>query len=214
MDLNNQSQSDIQKAKANLPKESREAIESVPWHDIIFEIKKERNYNFSQIEKLGNYTDLLLCGLLNPIEYPALLERDLGITREETDELVDELNERIFKKIREELARKQQSIQEYLPDHGEDIDTKQEDIESREDILKAIENHKPEIYKFSSTNNNQEVKTNIPIASQKLAGSFGIPAKETTHSINNDTTKVIPVSIINTPKKEYEGKDPYKEPLE
>ncbi len=73
----------IEQAKARLPKETLEAIESVDWQAIILSLREKKGYNFEQLGDLETETELLLCGLLNPKDYPGELERRMRISKTE-----------------------------------------------------------------------------------------------------------------------------------
>ena len=90
----------ITEAKAKLTKETNQAIDSVDLPSVILGIKEKRNYTLEQLDDLEIETELLLCGLTNPTDYPKELESRMGIPRTEVDSLINDLNELVFKKIR------------------------------------------------------------------------------------------------------------------
>jgi hypothetical protein len=102
----------ISEARNLLPKESREAIDNVNWKLIIWEMNKK--YNPNQLESLETETELLLCGILNPKNYPKELENRMHITKEEVNLLISEMDRLIFKKIQENmegiLTKKEKTI--------------------------------------------------------------------------------------------------------
>ena len=93
----------ITEAKAKLTKETNQAIDSVDLPSVILGIKEKRNYTLEQLDDLEIETELLLCGLTNPTDYPKELESRMGIPRTEVDSLINDLNELVFKKIRNYL---------------------------------------------------------------------------------------------------------------
>ncbi|MCX6757481.1 MAG: hypothetical protein NTZ44_01185 [Candidatus Nomurabacteria bacterium] len=95
----------IEKAKALLPEETRQSIDNVDWRQAILDIKTKKGFNLDQLENLEIETELLLCGLLDPKEYPKQLQSKLGITDNEAQELVNDMNEHAFKKIRDEFMK-------------------------------------------------------------------------------------------------------------
>ncbi len=189
----------IEKARAELSEESRQAIDAIDWKNIIIRMRAEKGYSFTQIEDLELETELLLCGLLNPEDYPKELEKRMGIPKPKVDELVNELNEKIFGKIRAELVKniERKKTSDFVPlidkERGRgEVNEKRSNFESRDELLEKIEN--PE--KTSS------------ILSQKLSGTFSIPKVETDHSLNN-MTKGSGEEKTTLPKV-----DPYREPTE
>ena len=116
----------IDKAMEALPRATRKAIEAVDWKSAILSMREKKGYNFEQLEDLELQTELVLSGLLKPEDYPQKLEENLGISRSQVDLLVNEMNEFVFKKIREELIKnsdresifikKEESIGKAIPD--------------------------------------------------------------------------------------------------
>src|SRR3989338_4976303 len=95
----------IDAARRNLSEETKVAIEAVPWKIAILGMREKKGYSFEQLGDLEIETELLLCGLLNPQDYPKELEKRMGISRAQADDLVNEMNEVVFRKIREELIK-------------------------------------------------------------------------------------------------------------
>jgi hypothetical protein len=99
----------IDAAKENLSEETKNAISAVNWRATILSMRERRGYSFSQLEDLEIETELLLYGLIRPEEYQKKLEDQMKITREESSELVNLLNDLIFQKVREELVKATES---------------------------------------------------------------------------------------------------------
>ena len=95
----------IEKAKRELPLETVNAIDAVDWKTSILGLRAKKGYTFEQLGDLELETELLLCGLVSPEGYPKELEKRMGISKAAADELVNEMNNLIFKKIREELIK-------------------------------------------------------------------------------------------------------------
>lgn len=95
----------IDEAKSKLPEETISAIAAVDWRAAILKLRETKGYSFEQLGDLETETELLLCGLVGGKEYAKEIERRMGISRAQVDELVSELNESIFRKIREELIK-------------------------------------------------------------------------------------------------------------
>lgn len=96
-------QQKIDGARAMLSKESREAIDSIDWKLIILGMKK---YSADQLDYLEIETELLLCGITNPENYPIELEHRMLLTKEEASLLVGEMDKLIFSKIKNELEKR------------------------------------------------------------------------------------------------------------
>ncbi len=102
----------IKNAKEKLPEQSRQAIEKVDWRNIVLSMREKKGFTFSQIEELGNQTELLLVGLIGPENYNKELESKMGLSKDKVNELVIEMNTLVFKKIREELMKINSGIKE------------------------------------------------------------------------------------------------------
>jgi len=217
----------IDKARDVLPEESRRAIDAIDWKTVILAMRAEKGYSYTQLEDLETETELLLCGLINPEDYPKELEKRMGIPKPQVDVLVNEMNEKIFKKIREELVKniERKKVPEKSSDNS---DVLNENIESREEMLKKIENPPAsntysiakagreltaenelpagdlEEQKGEPLENSPRVPLGNPLA-QKLSGSFKIPAVETNHTLTN-MTNLQQKEKTNPPKI-----DPYRE---
>jgi hypothetical protein len=95
----------IEKAKRELPLEAVNAINSVDWKAVILGMVDKRGYTFEQLGTLELETELLLCGLLSSRNYPMELETRMKITKASANELVREMNEKVFSKIKEALIK-------------------------------------------------------------------------------------------------------------
>jgi hypothetical protein len=105
MDNKDALQIKIDEAKANLPEETKNAISAVDWRSAVLAMREKKGYSFSQLEDLEIETELLLYGLLKPEDYPKELETRMKISKEDSNELINQLNELIFNKIRNELVK-------------------------------------------------------------------------------------------------------------
>jgi hypothetical protein len=91
----------ISKARSELSDESREAIDSVNWRQIIAGINTK--FNSEQLFDLETETELLLCGLITTEKYTESIENELKISKDEVMLLINELDRLVFKKIQKEL---------------------------------------------------------------------------------------------------------------
>ncbi len=95
----------IETAKKGLSKETLHAISSIDWRNILSTIGQKKGYTTEQIDDLGLETELLLCGLLLPDEYPKKLQEEVQIPKDQVDMLINEINQQIFKKISDTLVK-------------------------------------------------------------------------------------------------------------
>jgi len=203
----------IEKAKAALPVETQNAIALVDWRATILQLREKRGYTFEQLGDLELETELLLCGLLNPRDYPKELESRMHISKAAANELANEMNDLVFKKIREELVRNterkkifakkntesapsalgtadaggEKKDAEVLSSHGIEIVGEKEILPVPEKLELAGETH--------------------PILAQKISGSFQVPVVNTEHTLEN-ITKTASDGVI---KPKIPNVDPYRE---
>jgi hypothetical protein len=95
----------IEKAKAQLSKDTLSAIAAVPWQAVILQMRETKGYSFEQLGDLETETELLLCGLLSADNYQREIQNRMGISKSQADDLVKEMNQKVFAKIREELIK-------------------------------------------------------------------------------------------------------------
>lgn len=95
----------IEKAKAGLSTETLNAIATVDWRTAILGLRGRFGYTFEQLGDLELETELLLSGLVSPEDYPKELGNRMKISKAAANELVNEMNSLVFKKIREELIK-------------------------------------------------------------------------------------------------------------
>src|SRR3989338_3632174 len=99
----------IEKAKAKLPAETVNAIATVDWRAAILGMREKKGYSFEQLGDLELETELLLCGLVSPTDYPRELETRMKISKAEANELVNIMNEQVFAKVRGEMIKNSES---------------------------------------------------------------------------------------------------------
>ena len=95
----------IEQAKRKLPLETVNAIDAVDWRAAILSLRNKKGYTLEQLSDLELETELLLSGLTTPQDYPKELEHRMGLTHSQTNDLVNDMNELVFQKIREEFMK-------------------------------------------------------------------------------------------------------------
>ena len=201
----------IEKAKEMLPAETVNAIAAADWKAAILGMRLKKGYTFEQLGDLELETELMLCGLVSPEDYPKELENRMGISGAEANELVNEMNDLVFKKIREELIRnterkeifrnktaeekEEKNDRQILNSAGIEIINGKETLPTPEKLELGIIEQPPE--------NREEILKKIekpefiiknglttkpkahPILMQKLSNSFQIPMVKTEHALDN-----------------------------
>ncbi len=218
----------IEKAKRELSLETVNAISAVDWKTAILGMRNKHGYTFEQLSDLELETELALCGLVSPEDYPKELQKRMKISGSAVNELVKEMNNSVFKKIREELIKNIER-KKVLVKNKESDEIKKEIFTSPRiniipdaPITPQIQIIQPEKLELTSKekpieNTVKKIETPEPIqpldlskksetahsiVMQKLSGSLQIPIAKTEHSLEN-LTKATPSSY---PSKA----DPYR----
>lgn len=231
----------IEKARMALPADTRAAIDAVDWREVIMQIRNKEGYDFIQLGELETETELLLCGLANPEDYPRQIEKGMGVSREAAQKLVSEMNEKVFKKIKEELIKitenkklaaekaeprpvdVEKPLKEGLGKAGIQIteasasaNGNTQALESREEILKRLE--QPEISAphpvrgHEGSQGDPASNGTHPLLAQKLSGPMQIPSTKTVHSLENLTKPAVSAPPKSAPAAPTKySEDPYRE---
>ncbi len=182
----------IEKAKRELPLETANAIDAIDWRNAILGLRSKYGYTFEQLGDLELETELLLCGLVSPENYPKELENRMKISKAQANELVNEMNNSVFKKIMEELIKNTERKRIFVKNEKSNADNAQILSSAGIEIIPG---------KLELTGETH------PMLAEKLSSSVQIPTVKTNHSLNN-ITKTIPPSSY-PPKA-----DPYRLPPE
>lgn len=86
-----------------LPENIQDAIMSVNSSDAITEISEKYKLHIDQQASLGSETGLVLLGLTDPMEFVNNLSSKLGIDKNIASQIVGEINEKIFVKVKDSL---------------------------------------------------------------------------------------------------------------
>ena len=192
----------IEKAKRELPEETQNAIAAVDWRAAILSLRAKTGYTFEQLGDLELETELLLSGLLRPEDYPKELEKRMEISRAMANELVNEMNDLVFKKIREELIKNTERKKIFAGKTISETTSKTTSKTISKTISTPIvESAIPNPIKIKIADNKETLpvmeKLELmgeparpgdvahPILEQKLSGTFQVPVAKTDHSLNN-----------------------------
>ncbi|MBU1727967.1 hypothetical protein KKA39_01500 [Patescibacteria group bacterium] len=220
---------EIQKKFESLPEDLRWAIMAANVDEKITAMGKEHNLTVEQMGQLSLETHMVMFGFTHPNKFEESVKASLGFPEDKNKIIVNEINEKILKDIRERLMtlygkaeeKKNEEIMtgagiEIMPTEAKEqastsqtVDTKNL-TENSDDMLKKIEN--PEI--IAKEKRNEEIARSI--SSQKLSGSFQVPSTKTEYSLPNtekelkkNITEPVVGKAVGSPKI-----DPYREPVE
>ena len=96
---------EFRKKYAELPPNLREAYGSVKTTEILEEIGKKHELRVDQIGELVDETGYVMLGATPPSDYVMKLEGATGVSREKAKAVAVDVNERVFKAIRDALKR-------------------------------------------------------------------------------------------------------------
>jgi len=210
-------QTKIEEARGKLPENTRMSIDAVDWKNVILGMRESKGYTFEQLGDLETETELLLCGLLPPEDYPKELASRMGIPRAQADELVQEMNNLAFSRIREELIKRTKGENAFSEQHSQNKNDAQILRSAGIEILpdnRPINQAKPDLtrpelsagVKSSGEAKSTPTITTSQMLAQKFSGSFQIPSTKTEYTVPNVSK---PQNSDLVPKKP--GVDPYRE---
>ena len=191
----------------NLPEDLKDAIFVLEMNEIVERIGRENQLNIEQIGDLANETGMVMLGVTHPNEFIGNLADRLEVDKEKARAIAGEINEQVFKKVRESL-RKIHNMREGR-EEKEDVKHSMSNTTNinRSDILKEIEkdhsqeNLVPDIMKGNANPFEEKMKEGVLLA----------PVEEKHYIEESVKTALLPEP--EKPKK-YQGFDPYREQLE
>ena len=214
--MQNYTDQQISQMYDSLPEDLKDSIFSVDTTSVVNEIGRKYGLAIDKIGDLANETGMVMLGVTHPNEFIGNLADRLEVDKEKARAIAQEINEQIFKKVRESL-RKIHNIREGAEEEEQDKikvspfgNSQGETLKSehsREDILKEIEkdhsqeNIAPDIMKGNANPFEEKMKEGVLIA----------PVEEKHYIEESAKTALLPEP--EKPKK-YQGFDPYKEPIE
>jgi hypothetical protein len=83
-----------------IPKEVRDAIENSDWERVVFNIGREHKLHIDDIDTLSVETILTMIGLEHPKDFYENVQSRANIDTDTMNQIVDEINSRLFTKIR------------------------------------------------------------------------------------------------------------------
>ena len=184
---------EIQKKFESLPEDLKWAIMGANVDDKIIEIGQANNLNVAQMGQLSLETHMVMFGFVHPDKFEDSVKISLGLPEDKIKIIVNQVNEKILKEIREQVLSMYKSGEE------------KEDENKHEEEDEIMKNAGIEIKR------NGSIKTNT-VVSNKLLDSVKIPVTHTNHSLTNITPSSNNTQTMPEVKKtSYEtNKDPYR----
>ena len=98
-----QLQEKIAEYYSKLPNDAQQFFASMAWMDTLRGISTRYGLNSTQIEILGTETTLVLLGMIHPDEYEENITKDLNLSSDKLQKLLEEIDNSIFKSLRSQL---------------------------------------------------------------------------------------------------------------
>ena len=225
-------ESTIDMTGAEGKEETKQAINSVDWKQAVIDIKTKYNFNLIQLEDLETEMQAVFSGTAKPENFQNEIKTKMDITDAQAQEVANEVNEKVFKKIRTNLVQivakenapdtelqEEDSVLkdagiELIKENAVKINIAENDAskEKREDMIKDVE--KPELI-LPVEKKEERVKLAPDFLGAKLAGNFKLNPERTEYSIGNmtkDVEKKLPEMAVPREEKTHFPKvDPYRE---
>lgn len=218
----------IKEAHKKLPKDLQDALYDVKITDIERAIGKRHGLMLDKIGKLIEETGLVMLGLTRPEDYIKNLAKRLEAPPEKAKAIADDINQQVFKPIRESLKKI----------HNVSTPAQPPKIETKPPPEKAKEEKQPDIFVKPLPKEEpipppnlpvEEVPPQAPPSKASLPDGQGEESKEALPLLTKEgpgevkddhedfkskLEKELGGEIRTTAPKHYDGQDPYKEPIE
>src|SRR3989344_3731045 len=215
--MQNLTEGQIETMYKNLPNDLKTVFFSANKDETIESIGRKYNLAIDKIGDLANEAGMVMLGVTHPNDFIGNLADRLEIDKEKARAIAQEINEQIFKKVRDSLRKihnmreggeeEEQDKIKVSPFGNSQGETLPANSVNRADILKEIEkdhtkeNIVPDIMKGDTNPFEEKMKEGVLIA----------PVEEKHYIEESAKTALLPEP--EKPKK-YQGFDPYKEPIE
>lgn len=124
-------------AYKKLPESVQEELAEINVGQLAIDLGQKHSLHIDQV---GNLIDITMCtiiGLLPSDQFNQNLKESLSLDEQKISPLIKEIDEQVFKRLRQKLAEKEETVLD------KPIENPLADIVSKEDILKEIENPTP-----------------------------------------------------------------------
>lgn len=205
----------------NLPDDLKEAIFSANSAETIQEIGKKYSLSIEKMGQLADETGLVMLGITHPRDFVPNLSKRLGVDSGTARKIAEDVNEQIFKKVRESL-KKLHGITEDKPaapttaQGGVGVPTPEgveKETPAKEEIMREIEKepHEEKVPEILKGMNVPEKGTSVFDEKTKKEEPHGLPPKESEHP--STSSGQVP-SPEPKPESQYPTGDPYREAIE
>ena len=197
----------------NLPNDLKTVFFSANKDETIESIGRKHNLTIDKIGELANETGMVMLGVTHPNEFIGNLAERLEVDKEKARAIAGDINEQVFKKVRESLRKIHNMREGGEEEQKTEIEHHQGPSlmvgQNREDILKEIEkdhgqeNLAPEMPEI--------MKSDINPFEEKMKEGVLIAPVEEKHYIEEKPQ----LAALEPEKSKKDQKtDPYREPVE
>lgn len=197
---------EIQKKFESLPENVKWAIMGANVDDNIIEIGQQQGLNVEQMGQLSLEVHMEMFGFTPADKFEESVKNSLNLPSDKIKAIVEAVNEKILKKVRENMMAEENNPASDTEDTDEEENDKQILNSSGIEIL---DENKKEIMPPVEKLELKAKETEPPILAQKLTGFVKNEVKETEHALNNLTKMSAPVTSNEKPK--IPSTDPYRE---
>ncbi len=93
----------IEERMKQLPSVLAKAIKASNWESIVFDIGRRHSLHVDDIGDLQNELILVLTGIVHPDEFRHIVISEIGIPEDKADVIIEEINDQVNEKIKNEL---------------------------------------------------------------------------------------------------------------
>lgn len=203
-----------------LPQDLVDAMFEVDTSNLIRDIGEKHKLNVDKMGELADETGLVMIGITHPNKFISNLTQRLEVDKQKAREIAEDINNNVFKKIRESLKKihnirdeektKAMGFHEDSPWELPKGESSGKKIESRAEILEEIEKEETLPPPKNKPNEPEKIpeKMTEPPVPDILKGST-TPAEE-----QKEEEKPPPPPPVKEKQKYQTGADPYREPVE
>ncbi|PIP73404.1 MAG: hypothetical protein COW88_02185 [Candidatus Lloydbacteria bacterium CG22_combo_CG10-13_8_21_14_all_47_15] len=205
-----------------LPQEVREAILATDTENIVRRIGQDHALHVDQIGELMEATDFVMLGILKPGDFIRdLYERFESVDKQTVRQVAQEVNEQVFRKIRESLKR----VHSIAEDEARKATVSPAGTAKAPNNLPIAPAEKVQIAEEQSRIKIQQKSAEVPIISKKLGSTRTLPKEESTYGFGDSTANgdTMPAQETNEEARDDDkgkqtgyisNQDPYREPIE
>lgn len=105
----------------NLPERVQDALFGIDSIEILAKIYAKHSLHVDQADELARQTGYIMLGLTEPADFARTLSQKLGLSDEKAQEIIRDINEKIFAPIQEELKKSKAIKERVLLNEAEEI---------------------------------------------------------------------------------------------